>query len=143
MKRTLLKFSGRKFVTAAFLSAALALTSVAATAAVGKHDIEIVSDESTNVQFTGSTSDALLFDVHVKNDKADDFTLTIKNNNGDILFARHFNEVDFNKQFKLIKGDGDNSQYTFTITSANKNIEGTYVITASQHTVEDVAVNKL
>jgi hypothetical protein len=143
MKKTLLKFSGRKFVTAAFLSASLALTSVAATAAVGKHYIEMVSGESTNVQFIGSTSDALLFKVHVKNDKADNFNLTIKNNNGDVLFAKNFNEVDFDKQFKLIKGDGDNSQYTFTITSANKNIEGTYVITASQHTVDDIAINKL
>jgi hypothetical protein len=143
MKQALLKFTGRKFVSAAFLAASLALTSVAATANVGKNYIEIVSGESTNIQFTGSTSDALLFKVHVKNEKADNFTLTIRNSGGDVLFAKTFNEVDFEKQFKLIKGDQDNLQYTFTITSANKNIEGTYVITTTERTVNDVAINKL
>jgi hypothetical protein len=143
MKQSFLKLSGKKFVAAVILSASLALTSVAATAHVSKNYIEIVSGENTNVQFTGSTSDALLFKVHVKNEKADNFTLTIRNNSGDVLFAKTFNEADFEKQFKLIKGDQDNSQYTFTITSANKNLEGTYVVTTSEHTVDDVAINKL
>jgi hypothetical protein len=143
MKQAFLKLTGKKFVAAALLSVSLALTSVAANAHTGKNYIEIVSGENTNVQFTGSTADALLFKVHVKNEKSDNFTLTIRNNSGDVLFAKSFSDADFEKQFKLIKGDQDNQQYTFTITSSNKNLEGTYVITTSERTVDDVAINKL
>ena len=104
MKQSFLKLSGKKLVAAAFLSASLALTSVAATAHAAKINIEILSGENTNIQFTGSTSDALLFKVHVKNEKSDNFTLTIRNNSGDVLFAKTFKDVDFEKQFKVIKG---------------------------------------
>jgi hypothetical protein len=143
MKQAFLKFTGKKLVTAAFLSATLALSSFAGNATVTKSNIEILSGENTNVQFSGSTNDALLFKVHVKNDKSDVFTLTIKNGAGDVLFSRSFNDADFQKQFKLLKGDQTNERYTFTITSTNKNIEDTYVISSVARTVEDVAVNKL
>ena len=66
-----------------------------------KANIEILSGEKTNVQFAGSTNDALLFKVHVNNEKGDDFTVTIKNGGGDVLFSKSFNDADFQKQFKV------------------------------------------
>ena len=90
-----------------------------------------------------STSDALLFKVSVNNEKGDDFTVTIKNQSGDILFSRSFKDVNFNKSFKLLKGSEDGERYYFTITSTNKNLEDSYVVTSTARTVEDVAVNKL
>lgn len=144
MKQAFLNFTGKKFVTAAFLSASLVLASFAGNATtVTKSHIEIISGENTNVQFFGSTNDALLFKVNVKNANSDAFTLTIKNSAGDVLFSKSFKDVDFQKQFKLLKGDQSNERYTFIITSSNKNLEDTYEISAVARTVEDVAVNKL
>lgn len=145
MKQAFLKFTGKKLVTAAFLSASLVFMSFAGNATtVTKSHIEIISGgENTNVQFYGSTNDALLFKVHVKNTNADAFTLTIKNSAGDVLFSKSFNDADFQKQFKLLKGDQSNERYTFVITSSNKNLEDTYVVSSVNRTVEDVAVNKL
>lgn len=143
MKQVFFKLSGKKLITAAFLSASVLLTSFNSNAAVTKGNIEILSGEKTNVQFSGSTSDALLFKVHINNEKGDNFTLTIKNESGDILFSKSFNDVDFQKQFKVIKGDQDNGRYYFTITSNNKDLEDSYVISATAHMVEDVAINKL
>ncbi len=142
MKQTILKFSGKKFLAAAFLSASILLTSFAANAA-GNSNIEIISGEKTNIALTATTGDALLFKLNVNNEKGDKFTVTIKNETGDVLFSRAFSDVEFQKQFKLLKGDENNTRYFISITSDNKNLEDTYVVSSTTRTVNDVAVNKL
>ncbi|MBV9963881.1 MAG: hypothetical protein JO072_16680 [Parafilimonas sp.] len=142
MKQAFLKFSGKKLIAAAFLSASVLFTPHGSNAGT-KGIIEIISGENTSIQFSGSTTDALLFKVHINNEKGDNFTLTIKNNNGDVLFTKSFNDLNFQKQFKVLKGDQDGGRYYFTITSNNKAIEDTYEISAASHLVEDVAINKL
>jgi hypothetical protein len=143
MKQSFLKFSGKKFITAIFLSAAVLLTSVSVKAANNNANIELISGENSNIQFAGSTSEALLFKVHIKNEKGDNFTVTIKNNNGDVLFTKAFNDVNFQKEFKVLKGDQDGERYYFTITSANKGLEESYAISTASHVVDDVVINKL
>jgi hypothetical protein len=143
MKQTFLKLSGKKFIAAAFLSASVLLTSVNAHATINKSNIEILSGGNTNVQVTENTSDAVIFKVNVVNAKGEDFTLTLKTENGDILFSKSFNDADFQKQFKVLKGEQDNARYYFTITSGNKALEDTYVISTTLRTVNDVAINKL
>lgn len=144
MKQAFLKFSGKKLIAATILSASILFASYSGNAAVvTKGNIEILSGENTNIQFEGSTSDALLFKVHINNEKGDNFTITVKNNNGDILFTKSFSDVNFQKQFKVLKGDQDGNHYYFTITSSNKNLEDSYEISTVSHVVEDVAINKL
>ena len=143
MKQTFFKLSGKKFIAAAFLSTSVLLTSFTANASVNKHEIEILTGENTNVQLTGSTSEALIFKVRVNNAPGDNFTITIKNNNGEVLFSQSFNDVDFQKQFKVLKGEQDSERYFFTISSGNKSIEDTYVISSTVRTVNDIAINKL
>ena len=144
MKQSFLKFAAKKFITATFISASILFTSFSVKAAAGNHSIiEILSNDKPSVQFAGSTSDALLFKVHIINDKADNFTVTIKNNDGNVLFSKTFNDVNFEKQFKILKGDDSNSNYYFTISSSNKNLEETYVVSSTVKTVNDVTINKL
>lgn len=142
MKQTILKFSGKKFIAAAFLSASVLLTSITGNAATYKN-IELVSGEKSSIALTANTSEALLFKLNIKNEKADKFLVTIKNDAGDVLFSHSFNDANFDKQFKLLKGDVDTNRYYITITSDNKNLEDSYVVTSSVRTVNDVAVNKL
>lgn len=145
MTQSFLKFAGKKFITAAFISASILFTSFNVNAATRNHSIiEILSNDKPSIQFAGSTSDALLFKIHVNNDKADNFTLTIKNDDGIVLFSKSFNDVNFDKQIKILKDDEDtNSRYYFTVSSSNKDLEETYVASSTVHTVNDVTVNKL
>jgi hypothetical protein len=144
MKQSILKVAAKKFITATFISASVLFASFSANAATGNHSIiEILSNDKPSIQFAGSTSEALLFKVHISNDKADNFTVTIKNNDGAILFTKAFNDVNFDKQFKILKGDDGNANYYFTISSPNKNLEETYVISTTVKTVNDVTVNRL
>jgi hypothetical protein len=144
MKQSFLKFAGKKFITASFISASILFTCFSSNAATGNHSIiEILSNDKPSIQFTGSTSDALLFKVHVNNEKADNFTLTIKNDDGVVLFSKSFNDVNFEKQIKILKGDDNSNRYYFTVSSSNKNLEETYVVSSSVRMVNDVTVNKL
>lgn len=60
-----------------------------------------------------------------------------------MLFSGSFNDTNFQKQFKVLKGDQDGERYYFNISSGNKDLEQTYVISATTRTVDDVEINKL
>ena len=143
MKQTFLKSTAKKFIIAAFLSAPVLLTGISAGATVNSHDIEIVSGDKTNVQLTANTEDALVFKLRVNNQKGENFTVTIKNNSGEVLFSQVFNETDFEKQFKVLKGENEYANYSVTIASSDKSMVETYVISSTVRTVNDVAINKL
>jgi len=143
MKHALLRFSGKKFISAAILTASLLLTSSGSFAATSGSNIEILSDEKTSVQFMGSTTDALIFRVQIRNDKSQNFTLSIQNEAGDVLFSRSFSDSNFLKQFKVLNGDTDNEKYYFTIKSKDSDLQETYVVSAVIRTIANVEINKL
>lgn len=144
MKQSFLKLAGKKFITAAFISASVLFASSTLNAAtVSTSNIEIISNDKPSVQFTGSTTDALLFKVHINNANADDFTLTIKSEAGDVLFSKTFDDVNFDKQIKILKGENNADHYYFTITSSNKNLEETYAVSSAVRIIDDVVINKL
>lgn len=100
------------------------------------------TENTTSVQFAGSTESALLFDVKLSNPNKDKFTLYIQAEDGEVLFVKEFNDVNFSKKVKLLKG-GDNTNYKFTIKSSNKALENTFVVNTAIKTVDDVVVTKL
>lgn len=106
-------------------------------------NIEIISASSqASVQFAGSAENALFFNVKVNNVNGDKFTVTVSDKEGYVLFTQSFNDKDFNKKFKLVKSD-DIAAYNFKITSANKELEQSFSVSAATKTVEDVTVTKL
>lgn len=145
MKRSFLKFANRNFMAVALIAASAAVLTPATSKANDnkKAAIEIKSTENTtSVQFAGSTESALLFDVKVNNPKSDKFTLVIQSADGEVLYSQVYNDANFSKKVKLLKG-GDNTSYKFTIRSANKSLENSFVVDATIKTVDDVVVTKL
>ena len=144
MKRTFFKINGKSLVTAVFFISIILLTTITGSSAKNaRHDIEIISSDSkSKVVFLGSTDNGLLFNVAVKNDNGDKFTLNVKNESGEILFAKEYSDINFDKNFKVIKGE-NSSRYYFNITSANKNLEQTFAVKTATRLVEDVMVTKL
>lgn len=105
--------------------------------------IEILSTENTtSVQFAGSTDNALLFDVKINNPKADKFVLTIQTQDGEVLYSQAYSDVNFSKKVKLLKGS-ESSSYKFTIKSSNKSLDNSFVVNAATKTIDDVVVTKL
>ncbi|MBG9376204.1 hypothetical protein I5907_08155 [Panacibacter sp. DH6] len=135
----------RKLMSAVLIAATIAVLTPAVSQANDNKNatIEILSTENTtSVQFAGSTDNALLFDVKINNPKADKFTLFIQSADGEVLFSQVYSDVNFSKKVKLLKGS-DNSSYRFTIKSSNKSLENSFVVNAATKTVDDVVVTKL
>ena len=143
MKRTFVKIVNGKFLPILVLATALIGAAPLTGMAKNNHSIEIFSTESTtSVKYSGSTDNALLFDVKINNPKGDKFTLLIKDVDGDILFSKEFSDISFSKQIKLLKNDEDN-RYNFTVKSANKEMANGFAISTETRQVDDVTVPKL
>lgn len=137
MKQAFLKFSGKKFISAALISASVLMTSFSAQAGTGDNITP------SAIQYTGSTYDGIMLKMRINNETGANFTLTVKDDNGEVLFTEVYNDKSFDKQFKLLKGDQYSSYYYFTVSSPNKQLEQKYVVNTSTRSVEDVAISKL
>lgn len=145
MKRSFVKFTSRKFMSVVLIAvSAVAFTPVLSKANENKKAaMEILSTENTtSVQFAGSTESALLFDVKISNPMADKFTLVIQSGDGEVLYSKEYTDTNFSKKVNLLKG-GESATYKFTIKSANKALENSFVVNTATRTVDDVVVTKL
>ncbi len=142
MNKTSIATASKKTLAALLVSGAV-LFAIPSFAKASRH-IEILSSTTqASVKFAGtSTDNALLFDVLLDNPTAEKFTITITTKEGDVLFAKEFNDKSFAKKFKLVKSD-DIASYNFTITANNKNLEQFFSVAASTKTVDNVVVTKL
>jgi len=141
MKHTFVKLVSNKVLAAVLLSGAVLLMSPAQSKATPRN-IEVISEASkATVQYTGSVDNALYFNVKVNNANSDKFTVTVTDNDGDVLYTQSFSDKNFDKKFKLLKSD-DISRYNFKITSNNKELEQSFTVNASTKIVDDVVVTK-
>ncbi len=143
MKKTFVKSVSRKFIPVLAITTLLLACTPVQSMANNKKTIEIISSGNTcAVQFSGSTDEALFFDVKANNPKGDKFTLIIQNDDGDVLFTKDYNDKDFSKRIKLLR-DENSSRYNFSIRSANKDLETNFAISTVTRVVDDVIVTKL
>ena len=103
MKQVFLKLTGKKLITAAFLSASVLLTSFSVNAAHLEAISKYYREKKQIFNLQAVPADALMFKVNINNEKGDNFTVTIKNDDGDVLFSKSFNDVEFSKKFKVVK----------------------------------------
>ena len=138
MKQAFLKFSGKKFISAALLFASVLMTSLSVQAGSNENPAD-----KSGINYTGSTNDGLLFKIKINNETGARFTVTVKDDNNEILFSTSYNEKSFDKQFKMLKGEQYSSKYYITVSSRNKQLEQKYVVNTSTRSVQDVVVSKL
>jgi hypothetical protein len=143
MKRLLVKFAGKKFITVTIISASLLAGAPITAMANQNHNIEIVSNEHTaTVKYTGSADGAFFFDVNVNNPKGNKFTLVVTSNNGEVLFMKDYTDIHFAKRVKILKSDYVDG-YNISIRSSDKDLENNFSVSTVSKTIEDVVVTKL
>ena len=146
MKKTFVKIVSSKFVPALLIATALFAFAPSQSIANSKKAIEILSTNSTtSVQFAGSATNALLFDVKINNAAGEKFTLVIKNSDGDVLFSKAYDDKAFNKKIKILKDETSSAgtDFTFSIVSPNKDVANTFQVNATTKVVDDVVITKL
>ena len=144
MKKTFVKTVSSKFIPALLIAAVLFAFVPAQSMANSKHNIEILSvNNTTSVQFAGSATNALLFDVKINNATGEKFTLVIKNGGGEVLFSKDYSDMAFNKKIKILKDETNSTNFTFSIVSPNKDLQNTFEVNATTKVVDDVVITKL
>ena len=144
MKKTFVKIISSKFIPALLIATALFAFAPAQSIANSKHAVEIFSiNNTTSVQFAGSATNALIFDVKINNITGEKFTLVIKNSEGDVLFSKDYADKAFSKKIKILKDETDGTYLSFSIVSPNKDLENTFEINATTKVVDDVVITKL
>ncbi|MEP7317472.1 MAG: hypothetical protein ABI921_01985 [Panacibacter sp.] len=143
MKKTFVKIISNKFIPALVIATALFACVPTQSMAKNRSDIEILSPENTTtVQFAGSLLNALLFDVKINNTNGDKFTLFIRNSDGDVLFSKEYSDKSFSKKIKILKDETSGTYFSFSILSANKDLENTFEVNATTKVVDDVVITK-
>ena len=144
MKKTFVRITSSKFIPALLIATAVLAFSPAQSMVNSKHAIEILSvNNTTSVQFAGSATNALMFDVKINNITGEKFTLVIKNAEGDVLFSKDYSDTAFDKKIKILKDETNGTDFTFSIVSSNKEVANTFQVNATTKLVDDVVITKL
>src|SRR3954453_14201734 len=73
-----------------------------------------------SVNYVGSWDNQPVFKAQFDNEKGDNYTLTIKDNEGNILYSEKFNDRKFSKKFRFDKDDRENVQLTFIFSGGRR-----------------------
>ena len=99
-----------------------------------------LTDEQFNVQYVGATQNQVAFRVEFENPTAEKFWLIIKNDAGDVIYRKQFNDVHFAKSVYVLKDETD-IRPTFIIRNNAGEVVRQFAVTST--TVENTVVTKL
>src|SRR5690349_15232908 len=129
------------FVIKTLTAAAVAVVFFASSASANDGGKKAgLTDEQVNVQYVGSTENQVAFRVEFENPTAEKFWLIIKNDAGDVVYRKQFNDVHFNKSVYVIKEDAE-IRPTFIIRNSAGEVVRTFAVTNT--ITENTVVTKL
>lgn len=142
MKRTFLKTISAKFLPLLFI--VTPFFSTTQSFACDRNQVSAGTNEkSASVVYSGSTDNAMMFDVKINNPRGSRFTLVVQGDDGEVLYAKNYSEKHFVKKIIMLKSHGGVNRFSFTIRSTDKSLENTFTISTVTRVVEDVVVTNL
>jgi len=126
---------------AAGIVAVLLLVASPFTGKANNNKEEARFESQVSVQYAGASDNAVMFRVQFANPEAQKFTLTIKNEAGDVLYRGHFNNTNFSKTVHLLNEENEMSP-VFIISSGDRKIERSFTVNRTTGTTEEVVVSK-
>jgi hypothetical protein len=89
-----------------------------------------ISESQMDVQYTGSDKNGFIFSVKFENSEAKKFTLIIRNDDGEIVYSKDFNDVHFARTIRLVKDQNDTAdiQPTFSIAEGGELVQQSFSI---------------
>lgn len=95
------------------------------------------------VKYIGSIDGQPLFKVQLNNQTGDVYHLTIKDDEGTVLYAERFNDKQFSKSFKFDNAERSNVKLTF-ILEGNKTVQSKeFKVNSSTQVLDNVVVTTL
>lgn len=100
-----------------------------------------LTESQVNVQYIGIKDESLVFKLEFENPTSDKFWLIIKNDAGDVVYHKQFNDAHFTKTV-FLQNDNTDIHPTFVIRDSNNN-EVVRQFSVSTTVVESTVVTKL
>ncbi|MGZ3881387.1 MAG: hypothetical protein ACXVBF_08625 [Flavisolibacter sp.] len=95
------------------------------------------------VKYIGSIDGQPMFKVQLNNQTGDVYHLTIKDDEGTVLYAERFNDKQFSKSFKFDNADRSNVKLTFVL-EGNKTVQSKeFKVNSSTQVLDNVVVTTL
>ncbi|HVM88542.1 MAG TPA: hypothetical protein VMT76_10180 [Puia sp.] len=130
-------------VTAAVLFAGSPISSFANTVSEKSTIVNNSPEATLNVQYVGADENMFAFKVEFENPTAQKFTLIVKNDEGDVIYSKEYNDVHFEKTIKLLKegNDLENIRPTIAVSTSNKLFQRSFIV--ETNVVKRISVTKL
>lgn len=96
-------------------------------------------NKEAEITYRGSTDNKLMFNINYKNELAEKFFLTIKNELGEIIYSKQYESKPLNKTMSFSEFP-ENGKLTFVIATGKKEFSQTFSINSQVKTVEEFIV---
>jgi hypothetical protein len=138
-KHTIMKIDSNNFgkLTIAVLALTLAFTTPSMANDGGK------DNPKTELKFIGNMENQPVFELNLANKVEDEYTVTFRDEYGNILFTDKFKGAGLTKKFLLKSEDYLDAALNVTVKSRNNNTTEVYSINRSHSYVEETLVNKV
>ena len=126
MKANILNTRTAKAISAAGIALALfisnPLTSQAAEGGKTPSKVSSLNEQQVSVQYIGNTENNIVFRVEFENPTNEKFWLIIKNDAGDVVYRKQFNETHFAKSVYFQSEETSDIHPTFIIRNGDKEV---------------------
>ena len=100
----------------------------------------LVKNNSPVIKYLGVLEDKLVFQIDVNSATDDKLMVSIKDEDGNLLFSERVNDQKFSRKVAIEKEMFENGKVTFMIQGAKQSSEQTFQVSRNTRLVEDVVV---
>ncbi|HTL07689.1 MAG TPA: hypothetical protein VL307_05510 [Chitinophagaceae bacterium] len=122
--------------------ALFAALSVASTSSVLANE-GVKPKSGIDLKFIGNVSDQPVFQLNVNNTEDDEYIVTFRDEQNNVLYAGKLKGVNITKNFQLSSEDGDTNAMSVEVKSRKTNKSEVYKINRTRNVTEEIVVNKL
>jgi hypothetical protein len=139
LKHTIMKIDSGNFgkLTIAILALTLAFTTPTMANDGGK------DKPKTELKFIGNMENQPVFELNLASKVEDEYTVTFRDDYGNVLFTDKFKGAGLSKKFVLKSEDFADAALNVSVKSKNGNTTEVYSISRSHTYVEETQVNKV
>jgi hypothetical protein len=101
------------------------------------------NSHTTDLKFIGNVENQPVFELNLNNTEDDEFTVTFRDENGNVLYTDKFKGSNLTKKFLLKTDDLTDAVLNVVVKSKKGNTSDVYVINRSHSYVEETVVNKV
>lgn len=109
--------------------------------------VTLANDEKpapvTELKFIGNLEDQPVFQLNLNNTIEDEFTVTFRDENGNILYTDKFKGANITKKFMLKSEELGDATLNVVVRGKKNNTTEVYSINKSHSYVEETVVNKV